>query len=379
MMNYEEFKKEVTENIKEHLSSEYDDVTVSIHDVVKNNDQHLDGLMIKDESVNISPTIYLNSFYEEYIDGADMDEILDKISGIYEANVVDHDFDLSTITDFEAAKDKIVARVVNAEYNSELLANRPHMIMDDLAVTYHIELGRNGDGAMSAAITNELAKQFGVTAEDLHKVALANIDMNNKSVFKGMTEVMMELVGTEIPPEAMLNDGREQMYVLSNESRMNGASAILDTKMMDNIAEKLDGDYYILPSSVHETLVVPMSSEADRDTLESMVRDVNATQLAPQEKLSDHVYVYDSAEHEVMRADRYEEIHADRIQEAVADMPKDQYEKAHAGKADKAVRQEKKEERPSLKARLNEKKVEAAKMEKKPPVMDHSKKHETSL
>ena len=379
MMNYEEFKKEVTENIKEHLSSEYDDVTVSIHDVVKNNDQHLDGLMIKDESVNISPTIYLNSFYEEYVDGADMDEILDKIAGIYEANVVDHDFDLSTITDFEAAKDKIVARVVNAEYNSELLANRPHMIMDDLAVTYHIELGRNGDGAMSAAITNELAKQFGVTAEDLHKVALANIDMNNKSVFKGMTEVMMELVGTEIPPEAMLNDGREQMYVLSNESRMNGASAILDTKMMDDIAEKLDGDYYILPSSVHETLVVPMSSEADRDTLESMVRDVNATQLAPQEKLSDHVYVYDSAEHEVMRADRYEEIHADRTQEAVADMPKDQYEKAHAGKANKAVKQEKKEERPSLKARLNEKKVEAAKMEKKPPVMDHSKKHETSL
>ena len=103
MMNYEEFKKEVTENIKEHLSSEYDDVTVSIHDVVKNNDQHLDGLMIKDESVNISPTIYLNSFYEEYVDGADMDEILDKIAGIYEANVVDHDFDLSTITDFEAA------------------------------------------------------------------------------------------------------------------------------------------------------------------------------------------------------------------------------------------------------------------------------------
>ena len=373
MMNYEEFKNEIIENIKEHLSSGHDDVTVTINDVVKNNDRHLDGLMIRDESVNISPTIYLNNFYEEYVDGADMDEILDKIAGIYEANVIDHDFDLSAVTDFEAAKDRIVARVVNAGYNSELLANRPHILMDDLAITYHIDLGHKGDGAMSTAITNALAEQFGVTAEDLHKIALANIDMNNKSVFKGMTEVMMEMVGAEIPVDAMLNNGKEQMYVLSNESKMNGAAAILDTKMMDSIAEKLDGDYYILPSSIHETLVVPMGSEADRETLESMVRDVNATQLAPEEKLSDHVYVYDSQEHTVMRADRYEEIHADMAQEAVADMPRDQYEKAHAGKADKAVRQEKKEERPSLKARLDEKKAEAAKMEKKNPMKNRTK------
>ena len=373
MMSYEEFKNEIIENIKEHLSSGHDDVTVTINDVVKNNDRHLDGLMIRDESVNISPTIYLNNFYEEYVDGADMDEILDKIAGIYEANVIDHDFDLSAVTDFEAAKDRIVARVVNAGYNSELLANRPHILMDDLAITYHIDLGHKGDGAMSTAITNALAEQFGVTAEDLHKIALANIDMNNKSVFKGMTEVMMEMVGAEIPTDAMLNNGKEQMYVLSNESKMNGAAAILDTKMMDSIAEKLDGDYYILPSSIHETLVVPMGSEADRETLESMVRDVNATQLAPEEKLSDHVYVYDSQEHTVMRADRYEEIHADMAQEAVADMPRDQYEKAHAGKADKAVRQEKKEERPSLKARLDEKKAEAAKMEKKNPMKNRTK------
>lgn len=376
-MNYEEFKQEIQDSIKDYLSDKYADASVRINDVVKNNDMHLDGLTIVSPDSNMSPTIYLNSFFEEYQDGKSMEDILDKIAEIYEEHAVDHNMDISSITEFDQAKDKVVARVINAEQNEDLLADRPHTLIEDLAVTYHINLGNSEDGAMSCAITNSLAETYGVTAEDLHEIAMANMEEINKPTFKGMTEVMMEMMGGELPEGFPMPEGPEQMYVLSNESKLNGAAAMLDTNLMDQIAEKLDGDYFILPSSVHEVLIVPMQGEMDRENLENMVQEVNATQVSPEERLSDHVYAYDAEAHEIMRADRYEEAQANK-DAIVADMPRDQFEKGKAKKAEKAEKAET-SERSSLKARLDEKKAEAAKTERKAPKKDLDKKHETSL
>jgi len=161
--------------------------------------------------------------------------------------------------------------------------------------------------------------------------------------------------------------------VLTNEQKLNGAAAILDDKMMDQIREKVGDEFFILPSSTHEVLIVPAEAGIGLEELESMVQEVNATQVAPQDRLSDHVYQYDAETREVFRADRVEEHqqakeNAVMPRDAVADQPKKEVDK-----------HDKEKEKASLKERLEDKKKEVKNQEKKAPQKDLSKKKEASL
>ena len=302
-MNYEEFKQEVADRIKEFLPEKYENADVSIQTVVKNNDQKLDGLMVKLEDSNIAPNIYLNQFYEQHEDGRPMDDILAAIADVRTQHEVSHDFDVSKLTDFDSVKDRITCRLINAEQNAEYLADKPHTMVDDLAVTYHIAIGKEESGTMSAPITNRLMEGYGVDVEQLHQIALDNMDTLTPATFKSMTETMVDMMLPDMMRNGMTEEQAreaiagmipptpdEMMYVLSNEDKLNGAAVLLNDKVMDDITEKLGQDYFILPSSVHEVLIVPKNDQMDLKTLESMVQDVNATQVAPEERLSDHVY-----------------------------------------------------------------------------------------
>lgn len=319
-MNFDEFKAYLQEHIKEYLPEKYADADVSIQSVVKNNDQKLDGLMIRLEDINISPNIYINQFFEQFENGRDIDDILATIADIRTQHEVSNDFDVSKLTDFDSVKDHITCRLVNAEQNAEYLADKPHTIVEDLAVTYHVALGKEESGTMSAPITNRLMEGFGVDVEQLHKIALDNMDTLTPVSFKSMTETMIDMMLPQMMSNGMTEEDardaitdmlppteNEAMYVLSNEDKLNGAAMLLNDKVMDDITEKVGTDYFILPSSIHEVLIVPKTPEADLETLENMVKEVNATQVAPEERLSDHVYAYDVKEHELFRADKAEE------------------------------------------------------------------------
>ena len=281
--SFEEFKNEVVGKIREFLPESFASAEVSLQVVRKNNDLQLTGLTIRSTESNICPTIYLEKFYDEYVEGADMSEILERIAEVRMDHEVSESFDVAQITDFEQIKGKLVPRLINAEMNSELLEARPHKLVADLAVTYCALLDQSFDGTASVAVTNELMKMWNTSVEELHQIAVANLVELLPSTFKGMTEVMSEMMG--------MSTDEEQMYVLSNSIKVNGASALLDTKMMEEIIEKV-GDFYILPSSIHETLVVPVKSGMDVESLEAMVREVNSTQLQPDEILSNRVYSY---------------------------------------------------------------------------------------
>ena len=125
----------------------------------------------------------------------------------------------------------------------------------------------------------------------------------------------------------------------TNDTKVNGASEILRDDIRQEIADKI-GDFFVLPSSIHETLIIPKSAGMDRKELEQMVQEVNQTQVLPEERLSDHVYEYDVKEHELFRSDR-------------------------AGEREKQKEKvrENKQERPSLKSRLAEKQNTVAKMD----------------
>lgn len=383
-MSYEEFKQEIQDHIKDFLPEKFEDSEVSIHAVTKNN-EILDGLTVTSPNSNMAPTIYLNDFYEHYENGRDMDSIMEQIASIRTEHEMDQDFDISKITNFENVQDKIIPRIVGMEENEELLANRPHALMDDLAVIYAVDLGSNDNGSMSVPITNHLMENWNVSQKTLHEAALANMGELTPSTFKTMNEIMKEMMlpdmveqmggdreAAEAMIEAMIPD-EERMYVLTNEQKLNGAAAILDDKMMDQIREKVGDEFFILPSSTHEVLIVPAEAGIELEALESMVQEVNATQVAPQDRLSDHVYQYDAETRAVFRADRAEEHqqtkeNATMPRDAVADQPKKEVDKL-----------DKEKEKASLKERLEDKKKEVKNQEKKAPQKDLSKKKEASL
>lgn len=307
----EEFAEHVSAHIVNYLPDSYRDAEISLQKVVKNNDLTLTGLMIKTPDQNIAPNIYLNDLYQRYLTGEeDISSIMRTVAQIrvdHEQNV---NFDVTRITDFEQVKDKIEPRLINFERNSEYLQNKPCTQIEDLAVIYAINLGENESGKMSVPITNELMNQWSISSDELHQIALENLSRTDLS-FKSMHSLMMEMMGASPDdPEmmAMFPDVQEpQMYVLTNASKINGAAGILDQNTMKDISLRFGGDFYILPSSVHEVIMIPMSDQFDRQTLESMVQDVNAGQVAPEEQLSDHVYAWDSERERIVLADKLQE------------------------------------------------------------------------
>lgn len=357
MMDFEEFKSTVAENIKDYLPMDYADAEVTLQNVTKNNDLQLTGILIMNEESNIAPTIYLDGYYERYADGEDMSDILFDIADTRLQHEMPDKFDVSKITDFDQVKDRIICKLVNAEMNTDYLSNRPYTQMEDLAVIYAIDLGTGQGGSMSVPITDNLMQRYGLSTEELHEIALANLSEKEAS-FKSMREMFADMIFPDGIPEGESIDnilpteeGCPTMYVLTNKEKINGAAAILDSKTMESISEKLGGDFIVLPSSIHEVIILPVTEDSDRQTLENMVQEVNAGQVEPEERLSDHVYQYDSKEHELVRMDKLEE----RNQQRQASL--------EGAKLDEKAEKKPDRERVSMKEKIPEKKAEAARNE----------------
>lgn len=293
-MLFEEFTKNVAEQIKAFLPERFADADVELKIVTKNNDLKLTGLTIKAVDSNIAPTIYLERFYEEYKDGKDMDKILQKIADFRIENDAPAGLDVDQLKDFERIKDKLVPHIISLALNEELLEDRPHRVIEDLAVTYYVVLDRCKDGTAGVAVTHNIMDCWGVSLEDIDRAAVMNLQKSERSELKSLTAVLAGMCGegfSDILPEDC------GMYVLSNEHNLYGAAALLDERMMAHIYEKFDGEFFMIPSSVHEWIVLPKSIGAfDGNNLAAMIREVNATQVSHEDRLSDHAYTY-SIEH----------------------------------------------------------------------------------
>lgn len=314
-MEYKDFMEQVKEQIQDFLPEKFADATVEINQVIKNNDCVLDGLSIRTEESNAVPVIYLNPYFEQIQQGTDMDNVLSQIADAYETRSINYDTNLSKITDFDSIKDKIVCKLINEEANEVFLQDKPYTKIEDLAVVYQILLDKSKESIASIAITDNLMKEYGVTVNELHSRALENME-KQPYVFKGISQIVDEVIYGCIPTEQNMDrneagksapqaieDIQDTIFVLTNDTMLNGAAEILNDNIRQEIAEKI-GDFYVLPSCIHETMIVPKDAGLELDELEQMVQEVNYSQVAPDERLSDHVYEYDAKEHELFRSDR---------------------------------------------------------------------------
>lgn len=290
-MTYDQFQKDVVDTLEKWMPGS---TTFSIRQIVKPNDRVLDGLIISDPQTEVAPTIYLNPYYDALSSGgASFDEIIENIFRLYKDNRTSASFDQDSFLNWDRAKGHITYRLLNRKGNEKFLEDVPYLPYLDLAVifAYLITIDEAGQG--SIVIHSCHAENWGVDAKTLYREAVKNTPSLLPSIVKPMSEMLTELLpgsGDELPEDV------PDMLVLSNSSKTYGAAAILYPGLLKSIAEKLGSDYYVLPSSVHEVLLLPAADRDIKNDLSAMVREVNSTQVPDGEILSDHAYFYSAAE-----------------------------------------------------------------------------------
>lgn len=287
-MKYMRYQKFI-ENVKEHLS-EVLEKTVYVYPVLKNNGTIYDGLVILDPLLNISPTIYLNPYYHRYLEGVSMEDIYEDILKTYHDNLPKKDFDISVFTDFQKAKKHIVMKLVHAEKNQELLECVPHILIYDLAIIFLCSVGSYRKEYATILIHNQHMENWETTTETLYELALENTPRLLPPRLDNLHDVYEYLTDEPLPFLEELNGS-----ILTNYLRVNGASCMLYPNLLAEIADIYEDNLVIIPSSIHELLIIPEKNIGEAytaDNFNSLVEEVNETSLPDIEILSDHVYLY---------------------------------------------------------------------------------------
>lgn len=295
-MRLEEFANAVLAAVREKADGAF---SAWITTNRKNNGIKLTAICANSPDSNGGPCVYLDDYYREYICG-NM-EISAAAENVY-LRIMEHRNDLRdvNVADFlqwDVIKHHIYAKLVNANMNKETLGMIPHRHFLDLAVVYYIKVsGIDGDGGMaSILIQNNFMEMWGQSEESLYQIAEDNMRMDGEPLFMDMATLLQKVMPDGINPFEG-EDVDVEMYVLTNQKRTFGAVEILNGNTLQNISEKLADDFIILPSSVHEIIIIPSSKAPEYSELEYMVCEVNMTQVDAEERLSNHVYRYDRNE-----------------------------------------------------------------------------------
>ncbi len=272
---------------------------VTLSEVTKNNGLVLSGLSIQSKDSNISPIIYLNNHYQAYESGAvELEEIISDILEVYEKNKMEHIIDMSQFLNYENIREKIVYKLINTDMNKELLQQIPHMAFHDLSIVFQVVLTEGDFGHASILIRNENLAIWNVSLDELYEDARNNTPTLYKYEINDLEDLLKEFVPTDETVRTHVS-----MLVLSNKNKLNGAACLLYPDLLKQISDAMDSNMYILPSSVHEVLLLP-TDEADafkNEHLKNMVREVNDTQVEEEELLSYSIYYYDRNADEIIR------------------------------------------------------------------------------
>ena len=293
-MNINEYANKVADEIRAKLGEDYD---VRVNEVAKNNDKILHAVVVCEKDACIAPNVYVDGMFERNLS---TEEAANEVMRIYEENKEAPQFaDISSqFFDWDFVKDKVVMAVVNTARNANLLAETVHREVEDLSIIYKVALDVSGDGVATITIMDSHMKYWGKSVEELHEVAVKNTSNILPYEVKPMSEKIREMFVEDGMPAEMVEmmypalPQEQEMYIVTNSKMINGAIYMFDNKALDEVADKVGSDLYILPSSIHEVIAISanMTTPARASCL---VREVNGSEVSPEEQLSDNVYYYD--------------------------------------------------------------------------------------
>lgn len=328
-MNYEEFinyikehflgeyisyvmygmKEDSEDNERQKIIENLSQAEIFVRKVMKNNGVTLDALSIYKKGERVSPNIYLKPYYERYINGTPMDYIINWIINEYEdsRNNIDDGWNVD-LKNYDSVKDRIVIRVINYEHNKEILNNLVHRKVLDLAITYRYMFNEMDGAFPSVAIDNVLFKEWDILEEELYESALKN----TMEIFPYETKLLYSFVqeSLEMKKNMISDELKEELgfiahiteapkiYILTNTVHIHGASCMFYKNVIHNFALVNDCNIYILPSSLHECMLV-LDDDVNPEFLKGLLMNANRSSVGYIDLLSDNIYYFDREKDEI--------------------------------------------------------------------------------
>ncbi|MDD6627762.1 MAG: DUF5688 family protein [Lachnospiraceae bacterium] len=283
-MDFNVFTDNIVNVLQQRMGHEYD---VKVTKVTKNNDIELTGVVLMKESDNLSPTIYLDGLFEEYQDGAYIEDLAEQIIRLYKEQLPAGRLDMDFFRNFEQVKDRIFYKLVSYDKNRKMLEKLPYYKWNDLAIIFYYAMEEERIGRASITIHHQHLKMWEQSLDTLYAVAQENMKKSMPELLVSMKDLLEETTGLKMGEDTYL-----PMYVLTNQEKVYGAAAMLYSEHMKKLAERWQTDLLILPSSIHEVLLLPDDGQNEYAFYRQMVEEVNTTQVEPEEVLSYSLYRY---------------------------------------------------------------------------------------
>ena len=271
-MNYTEFMNAMLCEIRGQVDAQ---VRTELYTVTKNNGTRRTGILFKQTDSNLAPTIYLEEFYQKYLQGQQVPDLADSICSIYQEIRVKKTCDCQNLFDFNHVKEHIVYKLIRRDANEELLKQIPYEPFLDLAVVYYIQIDNTRFGSAAIQIRNEHLRYWRVEKEEIRRLA----GKNTPRIYPVQIQQIVRF-----------------MYVATNEQCSLGAAVMRYPDFREKVRGMIGEGFYILPSSIHEVILVPESFGMEPERMQEMVKEINQIGVAPEEVLSDSVYYFDGEE-----------------------------------------------------------------------------------
>ncbi len=278
-MSLEAFTTEITDLMRER------GYEVSVKEVIKNNDIRQTGIILMKGDEQVHPVLYLEGYHRRYRDGEDLEDLVEEMTSDYET--ARFDLDMGFFQEFDQVKERIYMRLVNYEKNKGLMKTVPHFRWLDLAVIFYYAMECPEGERASVTIRNTHLKMWEQTWDQIYQTAKENMERDIPGYLVPLNEIIEDLSGIGQP-----EDGH-QLYVLTNREKIYGATAVIYSGKLEELAEKLQSDLLILPSSVHELLFLKDDHKLQYQAYRKIVEEINAAVVEPTEVLSDNIYRYD--------------------------------------------------------------------------------------
>lgn len=286
MIGYEEFKANLLRLIQERTQGK---IKLKVNCIKKNNDYDKEAITLNGKSNKMLPLIYIQDLYELFQEEQDVEKCVDIAMDLLNFNPPVQVYEI--FNDWNKVKNLIRVEIVNKEWNKERLEKVPYQNFCDLAVICRLIVQENEETRTSALVKWDMIKQWNITEDELWEVAYDNLNKVGYEIHP-MEDLLATLLSLEDVRDEDKKNGSPKLYVLSNHNRIGGAAVLLRTDILRKVSETLESDLYILPSSIHEVISLPVSEKICVEELREMVISVNRECVDPEEQLSDEVYIY---------------------------------------------------------------------------------------
>ena len=290
-MGYDEFKTAIMEAVEDKIK-EQDIEGVSIrNDELMSADGMTDRLIVSMGGSNISMAFRFQEIYEDY--NGDIDTQAKSLVNTIRLNLQVKEKEEGVkdfITNYEKAKDHLLLRLIPGD--SPILADTPHEMIEDMALVVSLQLESFSDenGRACCVVRDSLMNMYGVSKEELFEVARAN-SLEQEPV---KISPMGSVIANMLRGEELSMSGDIGAFIATNTSGLNGAAVLGYPDFLEQAADVVGGSFYLIPSSVHEFILIKDDGRCGAKNFNSMIKDVNETILNPRDRLSEQCYYYNT-------------------------------------------------------------------------------------